>query len=360
MAELCSFTQSPRAAMVLGWPCLTVAPRSPHGTGTVGVGHPSVWVSPLQALHLLRCCASFGIAPPWVSRPWVSHLLGCCTVSLWVLCLRVSCLLGYQTFGCHASLIVVSLGIMLLGVIPPWVSYLLACHVTGYCASSGMLPPGVSCPGISHRWVLCFLEYCASSCILSLGIMSPSMLCLWVLHPWVSVLLECHASRDHASLDIVRLGIGSPQVSCFWLLYLWVPLGITPLGTMPLGTASPGTTPLGIVLPGITLVMVPGRAQGHPWPVLVHVEPSCLGFPLWWVVAAGAMAPSGCVPLFRPRLAVLCPLPARCWCGVPGSGDMAPGPLPWPVPQERAGPARPLGLSHMRVGRALCAPWHGG
>lgn len=62
----------------------------------------SLGIVPLSVLHLLRCCVP-----------------ECRVMSSWVLCLWVSHLLGYQAFGCCASLGTVSPGFMHLGVMPP-------------------------------------------------------------------------------------------------------------------------------------------------------------------------------------------------------------------------------------------------
>lgn len=192
---------------------------SPFSLGITPLGAASP-----QVLSFLQYCISLGVTPR------VSHLLGYCVVSPWVSRLWVLRLLGYWAFAYRASSIVVSPGVMLPGVMPPWMSCHWVLCLFGCVASWDIMPWDIAPLGTVLPWVLCFLEYCVSLCTWSPAIVAPSMFCLWVSHPWISVLLGCHASRRHASLDIAYLGVGSPQVSCFWLLYRRVPPSVTPLG----------------------------------------------------------------------------------------------------------------------------------
>jgi len=333
---LCS-PQSPLPATAPGWPCLWAALRTPCSAGTAGVGHLPVWVSPLWALHLLWCCASSSIAPPRCRIP------GYRTVGI-VPCLRGYCPSGHRISSAVRRLAVMPPWLSCLWVLCFWVSCVLGCRVMGCCASLGVFPPGMSCLGTPCRWALCFLEYRAPLCILRLSIVASRMFCLCLLHLRVLVLLGCHASRDRAS-SILRLWVlgllrrhafGCCTFGCRASLDV-TPPGAVPLGTALLDTVSPRTAPLGTVPLAIVPLMVPGRAQACPVPVCL--KPLCLSFPSWQVVGAGPVTP---------RLASLCPLPMRCWCGVRSSGGTVPGP-------HHSLCCRDLpGLSITRWERALC------
>lgn len=345
---LCLLTPEPMASHSVGLALPPGGPKEPpwhwrhRGWPPSCLGITPLGVASLWVLCFLWYCTSLGVAPPGMAPPWISYCVSMGIVPLgiappwvsgvWLSCLLGCCVSGYYASGCHASLDVMSLGIVPLRICCLLGYHALGYHATGYCASLSIVHPCASCLWV--LWLLrCFASgYHASWVSVLLGCHASSDHASWILCLWVSGLLRCRAfgyctSECCASLDVMPPDTVLPGTAPLGTALLdtappcTVPLGTVPLGIMPLGTVPLGNMP----------VMVPGRAQGHAWPALVCVKPSCLSFPLWRVVGAGAVTPCSCLLPLPPRLAMLCPLPVRCWCGVPSSGGTVPGPLPWPV-----------------------------
>ena len=139
---LCLFAPEPMASNSTGLALPQGGPEEPQGL-----------VILLSGYYRSGPCIFWGVVPPLVIHLLRCHAPGCYTSLGIVLCLH-----GYYASGYHvstgirhlavcAALIVVSPGIMLLGVMPPWMSRHWVLCFFGYFAFWDIMPWGILPPG---------------------------------------------------------------------------------------------------------------------------------------------------------------------------------------------------------------------